>query len=269
MLFSNVAVVSIVNTFLTYSGQAISRQRHVSCSWNGHCLWRNLSGTGLFRLTIVSFCCRWRGGMILAVVPKSDWPQVRNKCAAMDSLAGRRKEWGCRRNWYGNYLSLVSVLVHCMVLNQESDKVATNLENSGNLKSCQNLRENSGKFEIWTWKTRGKWKICDMITNKNALRWNFPSWVAQGNLKMSRKSQGKLREFSFSKIWSLWVNAVIIMSLCLCLSILLGRALPSSWLIDNRRFSQSFHLLSSHKHSAYMEVLLYWSWVPHMCHSLD
>ena len=27
-----------------------------------------------------------------------------------------------------------------------NDRVATNLENSGNLKNCQNLRENSGKF---------------------------------------------------------------------------------------------------------------------------
>ena len=30
-----------------------------------------------------------------------------------------------------------------------------NLENSGNLKNCQNLRENSGKFEI-LWKKPGK-----------------------------------------------------------------------------------------------------------------
>ena len=29
------------------------------------------------------------------------------------------------------------------------NKVATNLENSGNLKNCQNLRENSGKFELF------------------------------------------------------------------------------------------------------------------------
>ena len=28
------------------------------------------------------------------------------------------------------------------------DRVATNLENSGNLKNCRNLRENSGKFEF-------------------------------------------------------------------------------------------------------------------------
>ncbi|XP_065053138.1 unconventional myosin-Id-like [Rhopilema esculentum] len=47
---------------------------------------------------------RWRGGMILSAVPKQDWPQVRNKCAAMDALAGRRKEWGPHRNWVGNYL---------------------------------------------------------------------------------------------------------------------------------------------------------------------
>ena len=43
-------------------------------------------------------------------------------------------------------------------------RVATNLENSGNLKNCQI----SGKFEfLWnkTWKTQGKCKICDIIAS--------------------------------------------------------------------------------------------------------
>lgn len=47
---------------------------------------------------------RWRGSMILSAVPREEWPQVRNKCSAMDALAGRRKEWGLHRNWVGNYL---------------------------------------------------------------------------------------------------------------------------------------------------------------------
>ena len=42
--------------------------------------------------------------MILGAVPREDWPQVRNKCAAMDALDGRRKEWAYHRNWVGNYL---------------------------------------------------------------------------------------------------------------------------------------------------------------------
>eukprot|EP00794_Sanderia_malayensis_P003495 gene3495-3994_t len=47
---------------------------------------------------------RWRGGMILGAVPKSEWPQVQHKCSALESLNGRRKEWGCQRYWAGNYL---------------------------------------------------------------------------------------------------------------------------------------------------------------------
>lgn len=48
--------------------------------------------------------------MILSAVPREEWPQVRNKCSAMDALAGRRKEWGLHRNWVGNYLVDVSLL---------------------------------------------------------------------------------------------------------------------------------------------------------------
>ena len=61
-----------------------------------------------------------------------------------------------------------------IIFSHSKHRVATNpenmenLESSGNLKNCQNLRE------IWTfvektWKTQGKWKICDIIANKNAL----------------------------------------------------------------------------------------------------
>ena len=71
-------------------------------------------------------------------------------------------------------------------------KVATNLENSGNLKNCQKL----GEFWIFveeTWKTQRKWKICDTITNKNAFHRIFLSWVAQGKIL---KCPGNLRENS-------------------------------------------------------------------------
>ena len=48
-----------------------------------------------------------------------------------------------------------------------------NMENSGNLKNCQNLRENlaktRGNLNFWrkAWKTQGKCKICAIIANKN------------------------------------------------------------------------------------------------------
>ena len=56
--------------------------------------------------------CSWRGSMILSAVPREEWPQVRNKCSAMDALAGRRKEWGLHRNWVGNYLVEVRIFNH-------------------------------------------------------------------------------------------------------------------------------------------------------------
>ena len=48
-----------------------------------------------------------------------------------------------------------------------------NMENSGNLKNCQNLRENlakTGEISIFgrkTWKTQGKCKIYAITANKN------------------------------------------------------------------------------------------------------
>ena len=38
-------------------------------------------------------------------------------------------------------------------------RVATNLENSGNLKNCQNLSENSGKFEFLKKNLENPWKM--------------------------------------------------------------------------------------------------------------
>ena len=69
-------------------------------------------------------------------------------------------------------------------------------------------------------KTQGKWKICDMIANKNALSeffsFELPSLSCESfsfellreKLEISWKTQGKLREFSFSKMWSPWYNSM-------------------------------------------------------------
>ena len=75
----------------------------------------------------------------------------------------------------------------------------------GKLRESEKLSKSQGKLrEIWTfaekiWKTQGKWKICDMIADKNALTEFFFSWVALGK---SLKYPRKLREFGFSKMWS-------------------------------------------------------------------
>ena len=56
----------------------------------------------------------------------------------------------------------------CVQFNQElfaSYRVATNLENvenSGNLKNCENVRENSGKFELLCKKPGNSWKMKNM-----------------------------------------------------------------------------------------------------------
>ena len=63
-----------------------------------------------------------------------------------------------------------------IIVGDEISRVATNLENmenSGNLKNCQNLRENlektQGNLNFWrkTWKTQGKCNLCGVIANKN------------------------------------------------------------------------------------------------------
>ena len=84
-------------------------------------------------------------------------------------------------------------------------RIATNLENMenqenlGNLKNCQNLRENSGKFEF-LWKRPGKLKENKKYVTRSPTKCipsNFPFLRCSGKkFKMSRKSQGKLRENS-------------------------------------------------------------------------
>ena len=46
--------------------------------------------------------------MILKGHPKTEWPELRLKTVAQDLLKGQRSEWGYKRKWEGNYLSLVS-----------------------------------------------------------------------------------------------------------------------------------------------------------------
>ena len=60
-------------------------------------------------------------------------------------------------------------------------KTWKNLEKSGNLKNCQNLRETQGNLNFCgkTWKTQGKCKICDINVNKNVFQQTFLSRVTQ------------------------------------------------------------------------------------------
>ena len=47
----------------------------------------------------------------------------------------------------------------------------------------------------------GEIKICDIIVSKNIFQRSFLSCFSGKSLKIPWKSQGKPREFSFSKIW--------------------------------------------------------------------
>ncbi|NWH17418.1 MYO1G protein, partial [Grus americana] len=48
---------------------------------------------------------RWRARQIIKNIPPSDMGQIQAKVAAMEVLAGLRKEWGCQRSWARDYLS--------------------------------------------------------------------------------------------------------------------------------------------------------------------
>lgn len=46
---------------------------------------------------------------MLKSVPKEQWPEVRIKSATIEGLNGRKKQYGLRRRWLGDYLRLVSI----------------------------------------------------------------------------------------------------------------------------------------------------------------
>ena len=74
-----------------------------------------------------------------------------------------------------------------------SARVATNLENSGNLKNCENLRENSGKFELLYKNLENSGKMKNMWHDhlQNAFHQIFLSWAAQGKVKNTLEISGK------------------------------------------------------------------------------
>lgn len=52
---------------------------------------------------------RWRARQLVKNIPPSDMAQIKAKVAAMGALQELRPDWGCRRAWARDYLSLVSV----------------------------------------------------------------------------------------------------------------------------------------------------------------
>lgn len=47
--------------------------------------------------------------MIISKIPQAERKEVHLKASAAEALDGRRREWGCRRRWKGDYMSLVSL----------------------------------------------------------------------------------------------------------------------------------------------------------------
>ena len=78
-------------------------------------------------------------------------------------------------------------------------RVATNLENSGNLKNCQNLRKNSGKFELLQKRPENSGEMKNMIANKNALIEFFSLELLREKFKMSSKTRGNSKNLNFCR----------------------------------------------------------------------
>lgn len=55
--------------------------------------------------TLKMIYARWRAWMVLKVIPREDWPQLRLKMSAGAVLRSKRPYWGQDRRWEGNYLS--------------------------------------------------------------------------------------------------------------------------------------------------------------------
>ena len=88
--------------------------------------------------------------------------------------------------------------MECQQMKSNENEITTHLNGQGGhkpgkhgkpgkLREFEKLSKSQGKLrKIWTfvektWKTQGKWKICDMIANKNAFHRIFLSWKLREN----------------------------------------------------------------------------------------
>ncbi|XP_066585268.1 unconventional myosin ID [Prorops nasuta] len=66
---------------------------------------------------------RWRAWMVLKVIPREDWPQLRIKMAAGAVLRSKRFYWGQDRRWEGNYLSKPDENPHSDIFNSSINNI--------------------------------------------------------------------------------------------------------------------------------------------------
>ncbi len=50
--------------------------------------------------------------MIISKIPEAEREEVHLKSSAAEALDGRRTEWGCKRRWKGDYMSLVRLFFY-------------------------------------------------------------------------------------------------------------------------------------------------------------
>ncbi|XP_043792352.1 unconventional myosin ID [Apis laboriosa] len=74
---------------------------------------------------------RWWAWMILRLIPREDWPQLRLKMAAGIVLRSKRLHWGQDRRWEGNYLSKPDENAHSDIFNSSIN----NLRNTDHFKA--------------------------------------------------------------------------------------------------------------------------------------
>jgi hypothetical protein len=49
--------------------------------------------------------------MVISKIPEAEREEVHLKASTAEALDGRRKEWGCKRRWKGDYMSLVRLFL--------------------------------------------------------------------------------------------------------------------------------------------------------------
>jgi hypothetical protein len=55
--------------------------------------------------------------MIISKIPEAEREEVHLKSSAAEALDGRRTEWGCKRRWKGDYMSLVRLFFELTLKN--------------------------------------------------------------------------------------------------------------------------------------------------------
>ena len=100
----------------------------------------------------------------------------------------------CLLLWLINYFSSVPLFRTPGIQNQGGHEPGKHGK-PGRLREFEKLSKSQGNLNLCrkTWKTQGKWKVCNIIATENVFHRIFLSWVAQGKIW---EYPGNLRENS-------------------------------------------------------------------------